>query len=197
MAPQTGPRLTITASCEGCEHRTWSANTSPVVALQSHRVCAHPVMGRRALLDASTPSDCPDLPAARLALLVDLARTLCRKCGRTVEPERECYAIPTCFACLPPPPPLPVHLIGKIDEQQIGAMKVGDRLSEITEAPGEPITVDACEAGWLVRLGIGGVTLAKSARRAMVYVRDRRRLARTADDDSAARGAGESEEQKR
>ena len=124
------------------------------------------------------PSGCPELPAARLALLVDLARTLCRKCGRTVEPERECFAIPTCFACLPPPPPLPVHLIGKIDEQQIGAMKVGDKLSEITEAPGEPITVDACEAGWIVRLGIGGVTLAKSARRAMVYVRNRRRLAK-------------------
>jgi hypothetical protein len=67
-ATQTGPRLTITASCEGCEHRTWSANTSPVVALQSHRVCAHPSMGRRALLDASTPPTCPELPAARLAL---------------------------------------------------------------------------------------------------------------------------------
>ena len=199
MPTQAGPRLTITASCEGCCHLTRRTirNDSLRWIVQT---CAHPDFPRgywiARIKEKPVPPDdgCPELPAARLALLVDLARTICRKCGRTVEPERECYAIPTCFACLPPPPPLPVHLIGKIDEQQIGAMKVGDRLSEITEAPGEPITVDACEAGWLVRLGIGGVTLAKSARRAMVYVRNRRRLARTADDDNAARGAGESEE---
>ena len=172
MATQTGPRLTIAASCEGC---AWHA-----VPVPGERRCTEPSAQRKIArsVGAKAPAWCPELPAARLALLVDLARTLCRKCGRTVEPERECYAIPTCFACLPPPPPLPVHLIGKIDEQQIGAMKVGDKLSEITEAPGEPITVDACEAGWLVRLGIGGVTLAKSARRAMVYVRERRRLAK-------------------
>ena len=180
---QTGPRLTIAGSCEGCEHLRTDARHP--TGRWRVTTCAHSdaPYGRGAIVDLegqgkATPAWCPELPAARLALLVDLARTLCRKCGRTVEPERECYAIPTCFACLPPPPPLPVHLIGKIDEQQIGAMKVGDRLSEITEAPGEPITVDACEAGWLVRLGIGGVTLAKSARRAMVYVRDRRRLAK-------------------
>ncbi len=29
-------------------------------------------------------------------------------CGRTVEPDRECYAVPTCHVCLPPPPPLPI-----------------------------------------------------------------------------------------
>lgn len=36
--------------------------------------------------------------------------TICRNCGkREVEPERECYATPVCFACLPPPRPLPVR----------------------------------------------------------------------------------------
>jgi hypothetical protein len=124
------------------------------------------------------PSGCPELPAARLALLVDLARTICRKCGRTVEPERECYAIPTCFACLPPPPRIPFETIGEINEQAIASMKHGDKLTEITGTPGEHITVEAGESGWIVRLGIGGVTLAKSARRAMVYVRERRRLAK-------------------
>lgn len=31
----------------------------------------------------------------------------CRQCGKRVEASREVYAIPTCFACLPPPMPLP------------------------------------------------------------------------------------------
>jgi hypothetical protein len=30
----------------------------------------------------------------------------CRRCQARTEPERWCYAIPTCFACLPPPPPI-------------------------------------------------------------------------------------------
>lgn len=33
----------------------------------------------------------------------------CRQCGATVEREREHYATPVCFACLPPPPPIPVR----------------------------------------------------------------------------------------
>lgn len=33
----------------------------------------------------------------------------CRQCGASVEPEREHYATPMCFACLPPPKPLPVR----------------------------------------------------------------------------------------
>lgn len=32
----------------------------------------------------------------------------CRQCGLAVESERRCYAIPTCYACLPPPEPLPI-----------------------------------------------------------------------------------------
>lgn len=32
---------------------------------------------------------------------------LCAACGKPVEKMRECFAIPTCYACLPPPPPLP------------------------------------------------------------------------------------------
>lgn len=30
----------------------------------------------------------------------------CHTCGKPVEPVRQCYAVPTCYACLPPPPPL-------------------------------------------------------------------------------------------
>jgi hypothetical protein len=33
----------------------------------------------------------------------------CKQCGQEVEDERVCYATPTCFACLPPPAPLPVR----------------------------------------------------------------------------------------
>ncbi len=35
-------------------------------------------------------------------------RIYCAQCKGIVEPERWAYAIPTCYACLPPPPPLPV-----------------------------------------------------------------------------------------
>jgi len=40
-----------------------------------------------------------------LDTLDSLAR--CRQCGKPVERLRECYATPVCYACLPPPPPLP------------------------------------------------------------------------------------------
>lgn len=43
------------------------------------------------------------LAALRAILAVPRA---CRSCGGTVEPARQCYAIPTCYACLPPPPAL-------------------------------------------------------------------------------------------
>jgi len=33
---------------------------------------------------------------------------LCVRCGSEVEESRACYAIPTCFRCLPPPLPLPM-----------------------------------------------------------------------------------------
>lgn len=32
----------------------------------------------------------------------------CVNCGNPVEHQRECYASPTCYACLPPPEPLPI-----------------------------------------------------------------------------------------
>lgn len=31
----------------------------------------------------------------------------CRQCSKPVEPQRYCYATPICYACLPPPEPLP------------------------------------------------------------------------------------------
>ena len=33
---------------------------------------------------------------------------ICQMCGDRVEDARTHYAIPTCFACLPPPEPLPI-----------------------------------------------------------------------------------------
>jgi hypothetical protein len=32
----------------------------------------------------------------------------CVKCGHDVEPNRRVYVLPTCYACLPPPEPLPI-----------------------------------------------------------------------------------------
>lgn len=37
----------------------------------------------------------------------------CRSCGRPVEPDRDCYAVPMCHACLPPPAPLPVREVSR------------------------------------------------------------------------------------
>lgn len=34
---------------------------------------------------------------------------ICKQCGvREVEEARRCYATPVCYACLPPPRPLPI-----------------------------------------------------------------------------------------
>ncbi len=30
----------------------------------------------------------------------------CKQCGKACEPQRWVYAVPTCYACLPPPPPI-------------------------------------------------------------------------------------------
>jgi hypothetical protein len=40
----------------------------------------------------------------------------CRTCGRPVEEPRRIYAIPTCYACLPPPEPLPIAPMGRSKE---------------------------------------------------------------------------------
>lgn len=37
--------------------------------------------------------------------------TACRQCGSSVESARECYVEPVCYACLPPPEPLPIRKI--------------------------------------------------------------------------------------
>jgi hypothetical protein len=46
--------------------------------------------------------------AARLAaVLAERALPIpCVYCDKPVEENRRCYAIPTCYACLPPPPPV-------------------------------------------------------------------------------------------
>ena len=36
------------------------------------------------------------------------ASILCQTCRKPVEPQRECYLIPTCYKCLPPPPELEI-----------------------------------------------------------------------------------------
>ena len=46
--------------------------------------------------------------AMALAEVEVAARVGCATCGGRVEPERRCYAIPTCYRCLPPPEPLPI-----------------------------------------------------------------------------------------
>jgi hypothetical protein len=46
----------------------------------------------------------------------------CAWCGKPVEPSRLCYVIPTCYGCLPPPPPL--------ERVWVGAPNVVDLVAE-------------------------------------------------------------------
>ncbi len=41
-------------------------------------------------------------PSRALRAILAVPR-VCRTCGRCVEPLRRCFAIPTCYTCLPPP----------------------------------------------------------------------------------------------
>jgi hypothetical protein len=47
--------------------------------------------------------------------------TFCRACGKDVEEARRCYAIPVCYACLPPPEPLKV-----ISAEEMKQMTTGE-----------------------------------------------------------------------
>ena len=74
MAPaQTGPRLTITGTCEGCAHLITDAR-DPRLGRGPHAACVHPSRANGGLIFARArgpwpmPSGCPELPAARLAL---------------------------------------------------------------------------------------------------------------------------------
>ena len=62
MTTQTGPRLTITGTCEGC---CWHA-----VPVPGERRCTEPSAQRKIArsVGAKAPAWCPELPAARLAL---------------------------------------------------------------------------------------------------------------------------------
>lgn len=44
---------------------------------------------------------------------------LCVECGKPVEHARECYAKPTCYACLPPPEPLPECEPAKLPSERV------------------------------------------------------------------------------
>jgi len=56
------------------------------------------------------------LDLAERTLTAETAREQqCAVCGRPVEEARRCYAIPHCYGCLPPPPPLQVVQVGEHD----------------------------------------------------------------------------------
>jgi Rrf2 family protein len=46
-------------------------------------------------------------------------RVPCKRCGKQVEKNRECYAFPVCYDCLPPPKPLPVAEAKSEDEEEV------------------------------------------------------------------------------
>ena len=100
-APPTLPPLRplVDAACtrEGCSH-----------AILATRAGLTPQYLSRVLLGQVDPTT-RTLGRILAACGVRLAPVsiLCG-CGKVVEPERYCYAIPTCYACLPPPPPIPV-----------------------------------------------------------------------------------------
>lgn len=68
----------------------------------------------RAVLVAAAMNALPLLIAELRELKAEVKRVAfpCRQCGKPCEPERYCYATPTCFACLPPPKPLSIAKSG-------------------------------------------------------------------------------------
>lgn len=107
-ADRNGPALAIVGDCAGCKHLRTDVPISP--GRPKHAACVHPSRANGGLIFAPArgpypmPNDCPEIAPARRAL----AHTICHRCGKTLETERECYVTPTCYACLPPPAPLPV-----------------------------------------------------------------------------------------
>jgi len=64
-------------------------------------------MRNTALLALAEETD----PTAALRAILAVPRA-CRARGCVVEPARQCYAVPACYACLPPPPPLETIEVG-------------------------------------------------------------------------------------
>ena len=87
MPTQTGPRLRIEGSCEGC---AWHA-----VLVPGERRCTEPSAQRKIArsVGAKAPAWCPELPAARLALARSMVAAaddvLCSKCGKPVSTADE------------------------------------------------------------------------------------------------------------
>lgn len=130
LARQAGSRAAATTG--GCELgwlQTWATVVlQDMACVVGYSVAAGEIERLRALgtrcrahLEAAGPL--PDrhlhrplgeeVSASELALLrSDLEhcrhRVPCVQCGRPVEHAREVYGAPTCYACLPPPEPLPV-----------------------------------------------------------------------------------------
>lgn len=50
----------------------------------------------------------------------------CRTCGKPVEPERACFAIPTCYACLPPPQKLPTITAEEFEAEGADRIRKGE-----------------------------------------------------------------------
>lgn len=101
MVERTGPALTITGTCEGCCHLRTNVR-DPRLGARLNAACVHPTRADGGTLFAKSskaptmPTDCPDLPAARLAL----ARSICNHCGADIAPDYlGLYAKPTCEKC--------------------------------------------------------------------------------------------------
>lgn len=99
------PELVITRPIPGSAARLPSDVAAIDGALRVATAC------RCAEHAAQSPESLPKGPGprpARQRLPGDNSSAACVDCGKPVEEARRCYAFPTCFACLPPPPELPV-----------------------------------------------------------------------------------------
>jgi len=96
----------------------------------------------RGLPESNTP---PGAPYGTGAAVVS-----CRQCGAAVELPRRCYAHPVCFACLPPPEPLPVRparltpevIADRLERGRVNADALEEQLVRLT--PGRALDLVLC-----------------------------------------------------
>jgi len=98
---RSGPRLTITGTCEGCAHLITDAR-DPRLGRGPHAACVHPSRANGGLIFGRArgpwpmPADCPEMGRARIALarsVVAEASPACFVKGDSIDGDDHCECV--------------------------------------------------------------------------------------------------------